>query len=862
MATAVVASLAAASAPRLLPLTNLRVGCRWALQQRKRCFELARQWSSASRFLFPERRVELREGKKERSLLVVAMDQVTSGKARSPSADDHTEPSSDAESELLHSLYAIPSIDKAWAIPSCQGGAGFDVVVAMSQVNLPANAKRTFLSTVYIPETSSATITDYHWSPFPFEISGASLIVPSPSGAKVLIIRNPKDSTSPTNLEIWGPGQLLREIFVASSVHGSVYGDGWFEGVSWSQNEESIAYVAEEPVVSRPVFGQSASTPGQNSNATLEAGNWKGQGDWVEDWGESYSGKRRPVLFVANVSTGAVQAVEGISRDISAGQVVWAPQPASPDGPQSLVFVGWSSYAENFSTPRKLGMKYCFNRPCHLYHVEAPVPDREPSDAPREATNLTEGVSSAFSPRFSPDGKKLVFLSAEAAVKSGAHNATNSLHLIDWPTDLIRIGEKPQVKDIVNVVQHAEEGAFPGLYCYNLVANPWLDDGSTLLLSSAWRSQQVILSIDVESGNVSRVSSSDSLASWNLLGLQNSCIVATVSSPIQPSSLHLGHSASVGSPLKGGKEWKWSAINVPSLKFASKIESVMQSMKYELLQVSPPKADPLKSLSVGSGQPFEAIFVSPTGSIRPLTEEPRIESIPPLVVVLHGGPHSVSQTSFSRNAAFLSMLGFNLLHVNYRGSLGFGEEALQSLLGNVGRQDVDDVLAALDLVIGNGMADPARVAVLGGSHGGFLATHLIGQAPDRFATGIARNPVCNVSSMVGITDIPDWCYVEAFGKDGLSNYSEAPSVKDLSVLYQISPIAHISNVKVPTLFLLGAQDRRVPVSNGFQYVQALRARGQEVKVIVFPEDVHAIDRPQSDFESFLNIGVWLKRFIQ
>jgi acylaminoacyl-peptidase len=184
------------------------------------------------------------------------------------------------------------------------------------------------------------------------------------------------------------------------------------------------------------------------------------------------------------------------------------------------------------------------------------------------------------------------------------------------------------------------------------------------------------------------------------------------------------------------------------------------------------------------------------------------------------------------------------------------------LLGNVGRQDVQDVIAALDLVIGNGMADPARVAVLGGSHGGFLATHLIGQAPERFTTAIARNPVCNVSCMVGITDIPDWCYVEAFGKEGLLNYSEAPSVRDLTALYQCSPIAHLSKVKVPTLFLLGAQDRRVPVSNGFQYVQALRARGQEVKVILFPEDIHAIDRPQSDFESFLNIGVWLKRFMQ
>lgn len=793
---------------------------------------------------------------------VRAMDQVASGKVMSPGAGEKTDPSAEAESELLQAFYAIPSLDKAWTIPSRKDEGGFDVVVAMSQVNLPANAKRTFLSTVYIPETTSATVTDYHWSPFPFEISGASLIVPSPSGAKVLIIRNPKDATSPTKLEIWGPGQLLREIFVAPAVHGSIYGDGWFEGVSWSQNEEFVAYVAEEPAVSRPIFGQNGSTSGQNSNGTLEAGNWKGQGDWVEDWGESYSGKRRPVLFVANVSTGAVQAVEGVAGDVSAGQVVWAPQAASADSPQSLVFVGWSSYADNFSTPRKLGMKYCFNRPCHLYHVEAPVPGKEPSNAAPVATKLTEGVSSAFSPRFSPNGKLLVFLSAQAAVNTGAHNATNSLHCIDWPVDGVISGQK-QIKDVVKVVQHGEEGAFPGLYCSNLIANPWLNDSSTLLLASAWRSQQVILAVDVESGNVTKVSSPKSLASWSILGMQNSCVVAVESSPAKPQNLMLGHLASTDGEVKRSKEWNWSTINVPSLRFAAKVESAMQSMKYEVLQVPAPMTDPLKSLSEGSGQPFEAIFVSPTGSISPATdEEARIESIPPLVIVLHGGPHSVSQTSFSRNAAFLSALGFSLLHVNYRGSLGFGEEALQSLLGNIGRQDVGDVLAALDFVIGNGMADPARVAVLGGSHGGFLSAHLVGQAPDRFTTAIARNPVCNISSMVGITDIPDWCYVEAFGKEGLTSYTEAPSGKDMSVLYQCSPIAHLSKVKVPTLFLLGAQDRRVPVSNGFQYVQALRARGQEVKVIVFPEDLHAIDRPQSDFESFLNIGVWLKRFLQ
>lgn len=114
----------------------------------------------------------------------------------------------------------------------CTGDGGIDVVVAMSQVNLPANAKRTFMSTVYIPDATTANISDYHWSPFPFELSGAALIVPSPTGTKLLIVRkadaNGKDGTSAVKLEVWGPGQLLKEIFVAPSVHGAIYADGWY----------------------------------------------------------------------------------------------------------------------------------------------------------------------------------------------------------------------------------------------------------------------------------------------------------------------------------------------------------------------------------------------------------------------------------------------------------------------------------------------------------------------------------------------------------------------------------------------------------------------------------------------------------
>ncbi|GAU47925.1 hypothetical protein TSUD_13950, partial [Trifolium subterraneum] len=86
-------------------------------------------------------------------------------------------------------------------------------------------------------------------------------------------------------------------------------------------------------------------------------------------------------------------------------------------------------------------MKYCSNRPCALYAVKALYHESKSDEPERHSTeelhalNLTPTISSALFPRFSPNGEFLVFLSAKSAVDSGVHNATNSLHRIDWPTD-------------------------------------------------------------------------------------------------------------------------------------------------------------------------------------------------------------------------------------------------------------------------------------------------------------------------------------------------------------------------------------------------------------------------------------------
>ncbi|XP_026449241.1 acylamino-acid-releasing enzyme 1-like [Papaver somniferum] len=754
-----------------------------------------------------------------------------------------------SQSKLLTEFASLSTIDKAWVFESENGGST-RAMFLISQPNLLGNKKRTHILSSHIAKQSDGSVS-FQWASFPVETSGVSTIVPSPSGQKMLVIRN-QENDSPTQFEIWGPSQVDKEIHIPKSVHGSVYTDGWFEGISWSSDETLIAYVAEDPCPSKPVFdGLGYKRTGSSEK---DCNSWKGQGDFEEEWGEGYSGKRRPGLFVVNIVSGDVHIVDGISKSLSVGQVVWAPK--NDDLDQYLVFVGWPSDCGSEKTERKLGIKFCYNRPCALYAVKASVHKSETdkletkvdrshrTEDETAAINLTRGISSAFFPRFSPDGRFLVFLSAKSAVDTGAHSATNSLHRIDWPTDG-KPNTSPKLIDVVPVVKCAEEDCFPGLYCSGFLRNPWLSDGQTMVMPSYWRSSQVIVSVDVLSGRVSRVTP-NSTASWNILALDGDNILSVSSSPVEPPEIKYGYSTE-------RKEWNWLDISSPVSKYSTKVKSMLSSLQFSIMKI--PVRDASIEVTDAARTPYEAIFVS--------SKTRKSGACDPLIVILHGGPHFLVSTNYSKNHAFLSALGYSLLIVNYRGSLGFGEEALQSVLGKIGSQDVNDVLAALDHVIEMGLADPSKVAVVGGSHGGFLTTHLIGQAPDRFVAAAARNPVCSLVLMVGTSDIPEWCFVEAYGgREGKEYFTEAPSLDHLHVLYNKSPISHLSKVKTPTLLLLGAQDLRVPVSNGLQYARALKENGVEVKVIVFPIDTHGLDRPQADFESFLNIGVWFNKHFQ
>ena len=203
---------------------------------------------------------------------------------------------------------------------------------------------------------------------------------------------------------------------------------------------------------------------------------------------------------------------------------------------------------------------------------------------------------------------------------------------------------------------------------------------------------------------------------------------------------------------------------------------------------------------------------------------------------------------YSRTVLFFVKLGFKVAQINYRGSLGISKEYVNQLAGQVGDLDVKDCIAAINNLIALNLIDKQNVSIWGGSHGGFLVCHLVGQYPEfGFASCTALNPVVDMSKMFAVTDIPDWCLIETFGNDvetykRLNNWStENNLVKQLNrlidvgqpevlrAMFEKSPMQHVDRVKTPVLMILGRIDQRVPHYQGLSFVNALKMRNVETQ---------------------------------
>jgi dipeptidyl aminopeptidase/acylaminoacyl peptidase len=222
----------------------------------------------------------------------------------------------------------------------------------------------------------------------------------------------------------------------------------------------------------------------------------------------------------------------------------------------------------------------------------------------------------------------------------------------------------------------------------------------------------------------------------------------------------------------------------------------------------------------------------------------------PMILSIHGGPHSVYGNRFSFQFQLWAANGYAVLYTNPRGSSGYGENFLYATWGGWGNLDFNDVMAGADYALNQYAFDEKRCGVTGYSYGGFLTNWIIGHT-SRFKAAICGAGISNWVSDYGTADIPRTKESEFYGPPWEARGGE--------LLTKQSPIIYAGSVTTPTLFIHGESDFRVPIEQGEQMYTALKKRRVPAKFIRYPDSYHGGWTPWNTVHRYYQELEWWKK---
>ncbi len=231
-----------------------------------------------------------------------------------------------------------------------------------------------------------------------------------------------------------------------------------------------------------------------------------------------------------------------------------------------------------------------------------------------------------------------------------------------------------------------------------------------------------------------------------------------------------------------------------------------------------------------------------------ITPHPDIAKPPyKLIVNPHGGPHWRASLGAGFTDQILASRGYAVFKPNFRGSLGYGLQFLDANRGDLGGGDMRDILSGVDHLIKERVADANQLFVYGVSYGGYMTSWLVGQT-DRFRAAVAENAVTDLTMMWALSDLQSWTEWSFGGRPW-----EVPNA-----MRQHSPLTHAGKVKMPTLVLHSANDRRCPLPMGQAFHRALLQAGVQTQLVIYPEERHAISQPRHRADKLKRILDWFE----
>lgn len=389
-------------------------------------------------------------------------------------------------------------------------------------------------------------------------------------------------------------------------------------------------------------------------------------------------------------------------------------------------------------------------------------------------------------PAWSPDGGKLAFLG-----HLGTGSATNDSV---WTV----------AADGANLTNHTEttdisfgDSGMSDVHAGSHGGPRWRDDGTLLVLASE-SGQTQVYRIGTAAPKVEQVTSgAHRIAGFAPLGDRLIVIRGTIARPFELEFWQGNESG--------------PAISHANDAFLEEVDLI------DAMDLAVSSAD---------GKKIQAWLIPPAGFDK------TAKAKHPLILQIHGGPHSMYGYAMFHEMQLMAARGYAVLFSNPRGSAGYGQEFTACTKGIWGKADLPDILAAVDAASALPWVDSDRLGITGGSYGGYLTNWTIGH-DDRFKAAVTQRCVSNFYSFFGTSDIGTTFGVTEF--DGLP-WSDAEK------LLRHSPISYVDKIDTPLLILHSEQDLRCPIEQAEQMFTSLKYLEKDVAFVRIPEEGHELSR--------------------
>jgi dipeptidyl aminopeptidase/acylaminoacyl peptidase len=434
-----------------------------------------------------------------------------------------------------------------------------------------------------------------------------------------------------------------------------------------------------------------------------------------------------------------------------------------------------------------------------------------PADSGK-VTSLVKRPGVDVSPVYSPDGKWIAFQS------SGGQPERVGL------SDVYKVAATGG--DLIELQKTPDRNA-------NIVG--WAQDGTHLFISENYKTSQVLLALP--SSNTVKIPKGDYMA------------YSDSKLPIITSLKGSGNSFSVS---KSGKlSYTFEDSDTPKEVFTAGLKGENNKKISNVnadFNAPPIGKTELVSWKSKDGLVIEGLLTYPIGFEKGKKY--------PIVLQIHGGPAGVfSQTYTGAPSIYVTQYfaqkGFIVLRPNPRGSSGYGKEFRYSNVRDWGFGDYQDLMTGVDYVLAMGIADANNQFVMGWSYGGYMTSWVVTQT-DRFKAASMGAGLPNLVSMVTTTDIPDYIVAHAGGKEFWEEYEE---YEKHSAIYQIK------NAKTPTQVIHGANDLRVPFTQGQEFYNALKRKGVDTEMVVYPRTPHGPQEPKLLIDVTPRIMTWFEKYL-